>query len=163
MASYDWIDLQAPQDYDRLVRVLDAEFDPNGIAQLLKSEVTAAAKGVLVEHGYVDKDYRSTFYNFYAKKGRQYRADCVRLHFFDGAAQYDEARTDIASTDGRLQDHYFGYIVLRPTIVATLGRSVLSPNIRLGARGRGNPVGSQRQLAWSSTPCMGVPFHGSAH
>ena len=136
MASYDWIDIQAPQDYDRLVQVLDAEFDPAGIARRLQSEVTAAAKGVLVEHGYVDKDYRSTFYNFYAKKGRQYRADCVRLHFFDGEVRYDEARTDIYCEDRRPQDHYFGYIVLRPTIVATLGRSVLSPNIRLGARGR---------------------------
>ena len=136
MASYDWIDIQVPQDYDRLVQALDAEFDPKGIAGRLKSQVTAVAKGVLVEHGYVDKDYRSTFYNFYAKKGRQYRADCVRLHFFDPAVGYDEARTDIYSTDGRPQDHYFGYIVLRPTIKATLGRSVLSPKIRLGARGR---------------------------
>ena len=91
---------------------------------------------MLVEHGYVDKDYRSTFYNFYAKKGRQYRTDCVRLHFFDESVQYDDARTEIACTDNRPQDHYFGYIVLRPTIVATLGRSVLSPYIRLGARGR---------------------------
>ena len=135
MASYDWINLQSPQDYDRLVDVLDPEFDPKGIVQHLKSQVTAA-KGLLVEHGYVDKDYRSTFYNFYATKGRQYRADCVRLHFFDGTVQYDEVRTDIVCSDGRPQDHYFGYIVLRPTIVATLGRSVLSPNIRLGARGR---------------------------
>ena len=104
MASYDWIDIEAPQDYDRLVGVLDTEFDPNGIAKSLKSQVTAAAKGVLVEHGYVDKDYRSTFYNFYAKKGRQYRPDCVRLRFFDGAVRYDEARTDIACADGRPQD-----------------------------------------------------------
>ena len=136
MASYDWIDIRASEDYDGLLDVLDAEFDPKSIAERLKSQVTTAAKGVLVEHGYVDKDYRSTFYNFYTKKGRQYRADCVRLHFFDGLVQYDKARTDINSPDGRPEDHYFGYIVLRPTIVATLGRSVLSPNIRMGARGR---------------------------
>lgn len=136
MASYDWIDIQAPDDYDRLIGVLDPEFEPKKISHRLKLEVTAAATGVLVEHGYVDKDYRSTFYNFYAKKGRQYRSDCVRLHFFDPVVWYDETRTDIYSIDGRPQDHYFGYIVLRPTIVATLGRSVLSPNIRLGARGR---------------------------
>ena len=136
MASYDWINLESPQDYDCLVQVLDAEFDPAGIAQRLKSQVTKAAKGMLVEHGYVDKDYRSTFYNFYAKKGRQYRADCVRLHFFDATVWYDEALTDIDSTDGQPQDHYFGYIVLRPTIGSTLGRSVLSPNIRRGASGR---------------------------
>ena len=136
MASYDWIDLEDGQGYDQLLNVLDPEFDPRGIAASLKSQVTDAAKGVLVEHGYVDKDYRSTFYNFYAKKGRHYRSDCVRLHFFNGVVWHDEERTDIACNDGRPQDHYFGYIVLRPTIVATLGRSVLSPNIRLGASGR---------------------------
>ena len=53
---------------------------------------------MLVEHGYIDKDYRSTFYNFYAKMGRQYRPDCVRLHFFDSTVSYDEARSDIASS-----------------------------------------------------------------
>ena len=157
MESYDWIDLQVPQDYDRLVGVLDAEFDPKGIAERLKSQVTAAAKGVLVEHGYVDKDYRSTFYNFYAKKGRQYRADCVRLHFFDGAIRYDEAQTDITSTDRRVQDHYFGYIVLRPTIVATLGRSVLSPNIRQGASGRAIQSIHNVNLLGHQLPVWGFP------
>ena len=157
MASYDWIDLEDPQGYDRLVQVVDPEFDPNGIAQRLKSEVTDAAKGVLVEHGYVDKDYRSTFYNFYAKKGRQYRTDCVRLHFFDGAVRYDEARTDIACTDHRPQHHYFGYIVLRPTIVATLGRSVLSPDIRLGARGRAIQSVHYVNLLGHRLPVWGFP------
>ena len=157
MASYGWIDLQTPEDYDRLVDVLDPEFDPESIAQRLKSQVTAQAKGVLVEHGYVDKDYRSTFYNFYAKKGRQYRADCVRLHFFEDGVSYNEARTDIAHIDGRPQDHYFGYIVLRPTIVATLGRSVLSPKIRLGAHGRAIQSAHNVNLLGHQLPVWGFP------
>ena len=136
MAAYDWIDLTVPGGYDPLLDGLDPEFNPKEIVELLNSQVTEAAKAVLVEHGYVDKDYRSTFYSFYATKGRRYRSDCVRLHFFDGMVWYDEQRMDIGCADGRPQDHYFGYIVLRPTIVATLGRSVLSPDIRLGARGR---------------------------
>ncbi len=136
MPSYDWIDLTAPGGYDRLVDVLDPEFDPAAIAQSLKSQVTDAVKAVLVEHGYVDKDYRSTYYNFYATKGRRYRTDCVRLHFFDGTVWYDDNRTDIASYDNHPEHRYFGYIVLRPTITATLGRTVLSPDIRLGAHGR---------------------------
>ena len=113
MASYDWIELKTPEAYDRLIDVLDPEFDPKGIAQRLKTQLTDAAKGVLVEHGYVDKDYRSTFYYFYAKMGRPYRPDCVRLHFFDSTVSYDETRTDLSCTDNRPQDHYFGYIVLR--------------------------------------------------
>ena len=44
--------------------MLAPEYDPKGIAQRLKSQLTHAAKGVLVEHGYVDKDYRSTFITF---------------------------------------------------------------------------------------------------
>lgn len=136
MAFYDWIDLGRDGGYDRLRQALDPEFGPAGIVRHLEDQLTTAAKGVLVEHGYVDKDYRSTFYNFYAKKGRVYRPDCVRLHFFDETVSYSDPRSDIACLDGQPQDHYFGYIVLRPTIVATLGRSLLSPDIRLGARGR---------------------------
>ena len=49
----------------------------------LKNNISSEVSGVLVEHDYIDKDYRSTFYNFYAKMGRPYREDCVRLHFFD--------------------------------------------------------------------------------
>lgn len=157
MASYEWIDLADSEGYDRLHDVLDPEFDPKGIIESLKSQVTDAARGVLVEHGYVDKDYRSTFYSFYAKKGRRYRSDCVRLHFFNGAVWYDEARTDIACTDGRPQDHYFGYIVLRPTIVATLGRSVLSPNIRLGATGRAIQSVHHVNLLGHRLPVWGFP------
>ena len=157
MASYDWINLEALEDYDRLIQMLDPEFDPKGITESLKSQVTDAAKGVLVEYGYVDKDYRSTFYNFYAKKGRQYRTDCVRLHFFDGSVQYDEIRIDIACSDGRPQDHYYGYIVLRPTIVATLGRSVLSPDIRLGARGRAIQSLHHVNLLGHRLPVWGFP------
>ncbi len=157
MASYDWIHLEAPEDYDRLIDVLDPEFGPKAIADSLKSEVSDAAKGVLIEHGYVDKDYRSTFYNFYAKKGRHYRTDCVRLHFFDGTVWYDDDRSDIACNDIRPQDHYFGYIVLRPTIVATLGRSVLSPNIRRGARGRAIQSVHYVNLLGRRLPVWGFP------
>ena len=72
-----------------------------------------------VEFAMLLTGYRSTFYGFYSKKGRSYRRNCVRLHFFD-AVKYDEQRTDILCDDGCPGDHYFGYIVLRPTMTATL-------------------------------------------
>src|SRR5205823_3396782 len=79
---------------------------------------------------YIDKDYRSTFYNFYVKKGQQYRGDCVRLHFFDQTVSFDSDKLALSCPDNRLNDHYFGYMVLRPTGIATIGRTVLSPDIR---------------------------------
>ena len=157
LASYDWIDLTAPEGYAPLAANLDPEFDPEQVAELLRSQVTDLAKALLVEHDYVDKDYRSTFYNFYATKGRRYRSDCVRLHFFDDTVRYDEERTNILSDDGRPQDHYYGYIVLRPTIVATLGRSVLSPRIRRGARGRAIQSVHHVNLLGHRLPVWGFP------
>ena len=136
MASYDWIKIDKPEDYERLLQLLDGEFGPDRIVKKLKVSITNRVKAVLIEHNYVDKDYRSTFYNFYAKKGRKYRADCVRLHFFDELVVFNEMSTNVTSRDQRIEDHYFGYIVLRPTIHATLGRSVFSPDIRVHARGR---------------------------
>ena len=115
--------------------MLDGAFSPAAVARDLKVAISPSVKGILVEFDYVDKDYRSTFYHFYAKKGRPYRADCARLHFFDGGVTFDDLRADLICPDGRPEDHYFGYIVLRPTMVATIGRSILSPDIRQGAHG----------------------------
>lgn len=136
MTSYEWIAISSPDDYDLLETVIDLEFAPKRIAVQLKASITTAVCGILIERDYIDKDYRSTYYHHYAKKGRLYRDDCVRLHFFEDCVAFDETRLVLSCPDDKLEDHYFGYIVLRPTIVATLGRSIVSPKVRAGARGR---------------------------
>jgi hypothetical protein len=105
------------------------------VTKRLAASISGAVKSVLIEMNYIDKDYRSTYYNFYAKKGQQYRPDCVRLHFFDGTVTFDANSLSLRCPDDRLTDHYFGYMVLRPTGLATIGRTVLSPDIRRGATG----------------------------
>ena len=136
MKRYDWLDIGEPDDYFKLEDFLDFEFAPKNVAKQLQEQIREEVKFILIEHDYVDKDYRSTFYNFYAKMGRQYSRDCVRLHFFAGGVNFDAELMRMTCPDGRLDDHYFGYIVLRPTINSTLGRSVLSPKIRDGVQGR---------------------------
>ena len=135
MSGYTWATISAPDDYDQLSSMLDEVFQPAKVAETLKNGISPGVKGMLVETGYIDKDYRSTYYNFYAKKGRNYRNDCVRLHFFDESVAFDEAKAALVCPDEKLEDHYFGYVVLRPTLVSTIGRSILSPNIRNGAKG----------------------------
>jgi hypothetical protein len=135
VSSYSWAAINAPDDYDQLSTLLDPVFAPLDVAARLKDAISPAIKGILVEAGYVDKDYRSTFYHFYAKKGRTYRSDCVRLHFFDESVDFDEVKAALTSGDDAPGDHYYGYIVLRPTLVSTIGRSILSPDIRKGAQG----------------------------
>ncbi len=131
---YTWISLSSTADLAQLEKHISPEYDPARVAKKLAAGISNAVKAVLIERNYVDKDYRSTYYNFYAKKGQRYRPDCVRLHFFDGTVTFDEKTLKLASSaDNRLTDHYFGYMVLRPTAISTIGRSVVSPDVRSGA------------------------------
>ena len=132
---YTWIPLSSSADLAALGTQISAEYDPQSIIKKLNTGLSSAVKAILIERNYIDKDYRSTYYNFYAKKGQWYRLDCVRLHFFDETVNFDATALKLACRDQQLKDHYFGYIVLRPTGIATIGRSVLSPDVRTGASG----------------------------
>jgi len=131
---YTWLTLNTSADLAQLEGHISGEYDPKGVAERLVDGISDAVKGVLIEENYIDKDYRSTYYNFYAKKGQRYRPDCVRLHFFDQTVSFDAHSLRLSCSD-RLADHYYGYIVLRPTGIATIGRSIVSPDVRRGARG----------------------------
>jgi hypothetical protein len=135
VSDYTWLPIDAPDDYHQLTSMLDAEFDPSAVAERLRSCITTSVRGVLIEREYVDRDYRSTFYRFYAKKGRPYRDDCVRLHFFGNEVSFDPLTTNLIIAAGEVKHHYYGFMVLRPTLIATIGRTILSPDVRAGARG----------------------------
>jgi|ERR1039458_9547177 hypothetical protein len=132
---YTWMSLNSSADLAKLETELSAEYGPARVAKKLSGGLSDAVKGVLIERNYIDKDYRSTYYHFYAKKGQRYRTDCVRLHFFDGTVTFDENALKLNCPEGakQLTDHYFGFVVLRPTGIATIGRSIVSPDVRSGA------------------------------
>jgi hypothetical protein len=133
---YTWLPLATSADLAALVGEISAEYDPKKVVDKLMTGLSGAVKAVLIERNYIDKDYRSTYYNFYAKKGQFYRSDCVRLHFFDETVTFDAQALKLGGhAEPELGDHYFGYIVLRPTGIATIGRSVVSPDVRTGASG----------------------------
>lgn len=132
---YSWLQIKNKRDLLKLTKLISSEFDPQGIADKLQLGISSAVKSVLIEKNYIDKDYRSTYYHFYSKKGRYYRLDCVRLHFFDETISFDTKTQKLVCDDPHLSDHYFGYMVLRPTGLATIGRSILSPDVRKGTSG----------------------------
>jgi hypothetical protein len=135
-STYTWLPLNSAADLIDLGKFVSAEYAPAKVGKTLSQGLSDGVKAILIETGYIDKDYRSTYYNYYSKKGQFYRADCVRLHFFDGTVSFDADRLKLQSTGpGDLTYHYYGYMVLRPTGIATIGRSVLSPDIRSGGSG----------------------------
>lgn len=131
---YQIIQIGTPDDFDALTQLLDDAFDPVTVAATLKAKISPRCRAVLVEHQYIDKDYRSTYYNFYAKKGYRYDSLCARLHFFEDPIEIESGLL-LRSKGRALPENYFGYMVLRPTRLATIGRTLLSPSLIEGFHG----------------------------
>lgn len=111
--------IKVADDYDKLFKVIPECYLSPQLVSEIKQKLSKNIRTVLVEYPYVDKDYRSTYYGFYAKRHRSYSKFCYRLHFFDQIVKkYFPVGMD---------NSYLGSIVLRPTNVASMGRTLLSP------------------------------------
>lgn len=155
---FKWLPIRQPADFRRLEDLLAPSYDPADVANLLERNVSRQCSGVLIEHAYVDKDYRSTYYNFYSKMGLRYDPFCVRLHFFAGDVGFSEEALEFTTGRGDLGDRYMGFIVLRPTGVATIGRSVVSTALMSDFEGRIIGTDHKVHLLGSRLKVWGFPW-----
>lgn len=79
----------------------------------------------IIEHHYVDRVYRDSYYSYYSTKMTIYPRDCIRLSLFENVMNPDLFRDQLDREI--LQKKYRGYIILRPTVPNIVGRSVISP------------------------------------
>lgn len=79
----------------------------------------------IIEHPYVDRVYRDSYYSYYSTKMTLYPRDCIRLSIFENVLDPDLFRDQLDREI--LQKKYLGFIILRPTIPAVVGRNVISP------------------------------------
>jgi hypothetical protein len=88
-----------------------------------------AAKRLVVEHEYVDRDYLADYASYYVSCFENYGPRCKRIHFFKN--EFDEAQLRAwierpeEAADATLQDAYLGFVVARPLPEAVVGRTVL--------------------------------------
>jgi len=109
---YTWLRLETSADLQALLLELGPEFGADQVVARLQDGLSSAVRAILIERDYIDKDYRSTYYSFYAKKGQAYRKDCVRLHLFDETVTFDADSLKLGPhTKEELSNHYFGYMV----------------------------------------------------
>ncbi|GAB3923508.1 hypothetical protein [Larkinella terrae] len=80
---------------------------------------------ICVESPYVDRIYRDSYYHYYASKLGSYPKDCIRLSFFD--VPIDESHFRNQDQRTFLQEHYLGFLVVRPTFRNLIGRNIISP------------------------------------
>lgn len=81
-----------------------------------------ACETIVIEHDYVDLDYLDEFAAFYATSFKQYRPHCTRLHFFSARIP---KRTTFRLD--RYKSSYLGFVVIRPTDLQRVGRTLLLP------------------------------------
>lgn len=81
---------------------------------------------VCIEHPYVDKAYRDSYYKYFASKRDEFSRDTIRLSFFGEKIEESDFRD--LSKQSELQDKYLGFMVIRPTFPNIIGRNVLSPS-----------------------------------
>jgi hypothetical protein len=82
-------------------------------------------KTAVFESDYVDKDYQDEFSAYYSKSFKVYGTRCTRVHFFSRAFPKKNA-LDFANYP---TDSYLGFIILRPTDLQRMGRTILKPTV----------------------------------
>jgi hypothetical protein len=96
----------------------------NTILKQLASPVLGC-KTAIFEKEYVDEDYQDEFAAFYSKAFKRYPHRCTRIHFF---ATSISPRTQTGFY--RYKKDYLGFVILRPTDLQRVGRTILKPTIQ---------------------------------
>jgi hypothetical protein len=146
------VQVDGPGDWDRLASLTRQFLTPRALVQL-RDFLAPAVKSIIVETGYIDKDYRDTYAGFYAKKFAEYPNRTVRLHFF--SARLD--LPDLFQLKARA-DNYVGYAVVRPTRVNCIGRTVLDPTKIPGLSGHMCMADFTVHLLGTELPVRGFPY-----
>lgn len=80
---------------------------------------------VVYEQTYVDKLYRDTYYTYFSSKHFDISRSCARLTLFEGEFSYKDFLND--NQFDNLQNSIIGMMVLRPTKINPIGRTLLNP------------------------------------
>lgn len=116
------IQLESDSDWESLYHICEGYITYRDAVQIQKY-LNGTAKTVVLEKGYVDTDYRDTYFNFFSRKFAQYPSKTIRVNFFSR-----KFSTRMLFKLDRFQKNYIGFIVLRPNRVSTIGRTILNPS-----------------------------------
>jgi hypothetical protein len=109
------------------------------------------ARCAVRETRYLDLDYRSEFSAFYSRTFAAIPDSAARLHFFEAPLTADQLWT-LPPDPG-----YLGYVVLRPSPIGQVGRTVLAPPPGLASAVR-TQITDEVNFFGSKLAVTGVPF-----
>jgi hypothetical protein len=97
-------------------------------------ELKAAA--IVLEPGYIDRDYLEDYAAYYARCFREYHRKTLRLHFFSSAfdQEYFQKVLQGEISSETLSESYLGFIVIKPLPRKIIGRTCLKTYAADGRR-----------------------------
>lgn len=159
------------EEYGRVASVLklsegEAEASWDWLAELFRDELLATGpllrildivrdrgcRSIVIEHYYVDADYRSEYSAHWSGRFADRGSLVMRWHFF----QKPLAASDLFKLP--TDPGYLGYAVLRPTELGLVGRSVIAPPKEL-MTARMTYVVDRPSLFGNPLRVIGVPFY----
>ena len=78
---------------------------------------------LVIEQNYSDRDYKDSYYHFYASKFHTYSKYSYRIAFFQGNIDKDS----FFDKSFKLQDFFIGVVTIRPLSVGSIGKTLLDP------------------------------------
>lgn len=115
--------LESQNDWDSLLRRYSPNLLIRPFERCLEVARAGLAKTVVIETRYLDLDYRSEFSSFFSKTFGEIPDTAHRLHFFKGTVGANQ----LAALPEETRVGYLGYVVIRPSPLGRVGRSVLVP------------------------------------
>ncbi|MFP5326265.1 MAG: hypothetical protein ACLGHT_02145 [Acidimicrobiia bacterium] len=125
------VDLRPDGALLRLTRYYEGT-RPGVVYEVFGQAYSLGAQMAVIEHRYVDPDYRSEHSRFYSITFRRYPSVAHRVHFFSAPPPIEWKDTGRSLDFRSLAEAYLGFAVLRPLAGARVGRVALAPPIDLG-------------------------------
>ena len=90
-------------------------------------DVGINARTILIERDYVSKDYLIDYTSYYSLCFTDYQKRCKRVHFFNCEIVEEDFQNFVLSEgdEGRYNDSYLGFIVVKPIPSTVIGYTVL--------------------------------------
>lgn len=143
--------LAGPDDWEAAAeRYLPTSYD-TPLRRCLEVARECGARSLVIETRYIDRDYRSEYSDFFSKAFGHVPDAAHRLHFFSDELEPTQV------TDLPENVDYIGYIVIRPSTLGAVGRTMLRPPpdvadaVRTAVEDRVNLYGQELAVT-------GVPF-----
>lgn len=134
-----------------------SRYGPNVFERPFKRCLEVARQGgtrtVVVETRYLDIDYRSEYSSFFSKTFAEIPDTAHRLHFFAADVDGD----DLGNLPDQIRQAYVGYMVVRPSPLGRVGRTLLTPPPELASAIQ-TAVNDRVDFFGEQLEVTGVPF-----